>query len=122
MDLQSVINELGLDAVADHFADQLLQLIPDQRVFRQFILEELDAAQEGNKAAKEFVRSAGVPYAEYNNSLNRSFPEVDGPNGPQQMLLRIVMSLGADMDKLVALRIRIVQRIMEKAPYKLKNS
>jgi len=116
-EVQKLIKNIGFDKAADHYAEVVLQKIPDGRVFHQFILEEMDAAQSGNDAAQAFVREVGIPLQDYKGAMRRSFPEVDGPNGPQQTLLRICMQLGSNVDRMVAMRVGIVRRLLKKAPF-----
>ena len=44
--------------------------------------------------------------------MDNSFEEVDGPDGPQQMLLTQIMSVSS-MDTKVKLRVAIVDKIMQ---------
>jgi hypothetical protein len=87
--------------------------INSDKVALQFILEELDAARQGNAAALNFVNNSGFDEDEYVNSMQNSFEAVDGPNGPQQMLLALIMTV-EDMDERVKFRINIVDFIMKK--------
>ena len=99
--------------LAKSIFEQVSKTINSQRVAKQFILEELDAASQGNEMAIQFVKSSGFKKEEYENAMNNSFNEVDGPNGPQQTLLKNCMILG-DMDLMVKTRILVTQMIIEK--------
>jgi hypothetical protein len=111
-EVQQLIDRLGMEGAVEHCAGIVSRRIPTAGVFRQFILEELDAAQNGNAAAKEFVRSSGVPASEYMGAMGRSRPAVDGPNGPQQELVRICLQLGDDTEQVARFRIAVVQSLM----------
>lgn len=99
--------------LAKNIFEQVSKTITSQKVAKQFILEELDAASQGNKSAIEFVKNSGFKKDEYENAMKNSFEEVDGVNGPQQTLLRNCMILG-DMDLMVRVRILVTQMIIEK--------
>jgi hypothetical protein len=86
--------------------------IHSHKVALQFVLEELDAASQGNDTAKNFVNNSGFNENEYVGAMNNSFEEVDGPDGPQQMLLTQIMSVSS-MDTKVKLRVTIVDKIMQ---------
>ena len=78
----------------------------------QFVLEELDAAKDGNETAKVFVKNSGINASEYENAISNSFEEVDGVNGPQQFLIMSCMTLG-NMELMVETRTQIVDYIMK---------
>lgn len=60
-------------------------------IAEKFILEELDAARNGNDEAKEWAKNSGYKEYQYLNTQGKSLPEVDGPNGPQQTMRRLLM-------------------------------
>lgn len=78
--------------------------ITNERIARQFVLEEIEAMADGaksnNKMAAKFVQLSGFKSYEYENAMANSFTLVDGPNGPQQKLkamlavLRVAYSMG----------------------------
>lgn len=111
-EMQKLIERTGYEKSIEEVAALIGQRITTIRVFRQFILEELDAAQQGNAEAKAFVRSTGIPASEYNGAMSRSWPEVDGPDGPQQLLVQICMQLGDDAEYVARFRIAVVQKIL----------
>lgn len=88
------------------------QKINSKRVALQFVLEELDAARQGNATAVNFVNNSGFEPNKYIGAMNNSFEEVDGPNGPQLMLLNHIMTV-SNMDARVKLRLAIVDNIMQ---------
>lgn len=100
-------------SLAKNIFEQVSKTINSQRVAKQFILEELDAGSQGNEAAREFVKNSGFKKEEYENAMNNSFNKVDGPNGPQQTLLKSCIILG-DIDLTVKTRILVTQMIIEK--------
>jgi len=100
----------------------ILMKINSPKVAKQFILEELEAAnlasQDGNnptsKSLKAFVLNSGFSANEFNGAMVNSFEDVDGVGGPQQTLLFSLMSLGLDKSKIALIRIEVVKRIIER--------
>mgnify|MGYP006182156263 FL=1 len=86
--------------------------IHSHKVALQFVLEELDAASQGNDTAINFANNSGFNENEYVGAMNNSFKEVDGPDGPQQMLLTQIMSVSSE-DTKVKLRVTIVDKVMQ---------
>lgn len=114
-EVQKLIDRVGMEQAVEHYAEIVSRRLPNVGVFRQFLLEELDAAQHGNAEAQAFVRSTGIPASEYNGAMRRSRPEVDGPDGPQQALVRICQQLGDDPVKVARFRIAVVQSLLRNA-------
>lgn len=114
-EVEKLIDRVGMEEAVRHCAGVVSKKIPTLGIFRQFILEELDAAQHGNAEAKAFVRSTGIPSSEYDGAMSRSRPEVDGSDGPQQTLVRICMQLGDDAERVARFRIAVVQSLMNNA-------
>ncbi len=71
----------------------VMSRIASEDVAYQFILEELDGASQGNAAAQAFARNSGIPASTYSGALGNSNSEIDGPEGPQQLLLALSMQL-----------------------------
>jgi hypothetical protein len=90
------------------------QTIVSAEVAKQFVLEEIEAASNGNELAKLFATNSGISSNEYQGSLGRSWDAIDGINGPQQTLLKIVFSIAQQygMDVAVEIRVLIVKEIM----------
>jgi Leucine-rich repeat (LRR) protein len=86
--------------------------IGSKNIALQFVLEELDAARQGNEAAIQFVKNSGFSPSEYEGAMQKSFEEVDGPDGPQQFLRSSVMQYSSDMDFMINLRLQIVENII----------
>lgn len=107
-----VLSKLGSEEGLKFFSDLVRGKIPNAAVRWQFLLEELDAAQHGSDLAKSFVRNSRVSSSFYDGALDRSWPEVDGEDGPQQELLRLAMQIQGDADFMVGLRTGIAQAIL----------
>lgn len=112
-EVQQTIDNMGFEAAAKHYAEIIRLTIPTLAVLQQFYWEELDAARQGNDAAKAFVKNSGLSEETYVGALSRSSVLVDGPDGPQQLLLRICMQLFDDEDLMVRFRLRLVSILIE---------
>ena len=112
-EVEKLIERIGLEKASLYYAEVVANKLPNQRVLKQFLLEELDAASQGNTYAREYARQSPIPEREYRGALGRSFPEVDGPNGPQQTLLRIALQLSGKPDLMVRFRLMIVSNIAQ---------
>jgi hypothetical protein len=112
-DIEGLIRRLGFDEAIRFYAHLIRLRIPDSRVRWQFILEEMDSARQGNAESQAFARQSGIPESEYVGALDRSFIEVDGPEGPQQLLLQLCMQMRKNMELVVEFRTSVVQRIMD---------
>lgn len=108
-----MIDEYGIDATAKMLAEYLNQKIPSEDVAIQFVLEELEAASQGNETAKLFATSSGFDEDDYIGAIRHSFEEVDGSDGPQQELLNLCMMLYPNQDLTVEFRIKVVDIIMK---------
>ncbi|MBA0446147.1 hypothetical protein D7Y61_02205 [Stenotrophomonas maltophilia] len=104
---------MGFDEASHHYAAMVASKIPTVSVLHQFYMEELDAASQGNALARSFVEESRVSEADYKGALNRSNPAVDGPDGPQQLLLKICMQLFDNEDLMVRFRLQIVTNLIE---------
>ncbi len=129
--LQLLINNGAkniLEDYAESFFYKVNKSITSQFIAKQFVYEELDAARQGNDAAKKFVENSGVEKNNYFQAMQRSLPEVDGANGPQQILLfRCLTPLMNDKNgELIAdIRILVVDKIMKEytlGKYKNKST
>lgn len=110
--LKKIIDEDGLLATINMLTDLTNQKINSKAIALQFILEELEAASQGNNDSIEFVKNSGFSKDEYENSMMNSMEEVDGPNGPQEFLT-ILLELN-DRTLMAKIRIAIVDNIMKK--------
>ncbi|ADD67478.1 hypothetical protein Dacet_0692 [Denitrovibrio acetiphilus DSM 12809] len=106
------IEKHGIDFTAKMLAEYINQKIPAEDVATQFVLEELEAASQGNEIAKQFALSSGFDEDDYVGAMENSFKEVDGADGPQQTLLKYCSILFFDMNLAVELRVRTVDNIM----------
>ena len=66
----------------------------------------------GNEEAQNFVAESNLYLEEIEDSMANSSSLVDGVDGPQQTLTRLIMSLNLDMTFATRIRIRVVKKIM----------
>lgn len=103
----------GLEHVVNRFSEIIARKIPNKEIAYNFILEELDGARMGNAASQAYAKESGISESEYKGALNRSIPEVDGPNGPQQLLMTISSQISTQ-ELMADFRCRIGDKIMQK--------
>lgn len=113
--------EYGADDILKEYAVNFFykvnEKLPSQFVAEQFVYEELDAAAKGNDESKQFVNKSGVKDVLYHNAMKRSLPEVDGENGPQQLLLSKCLNLlneTNNKDLIAKIRLITIEMIMSK--------
>ncbi len=110
--VEKLIVDDGIEHATDRFVQIIAQKLPTRQVAYRFILEELDGASKGNAASQRFARESGIASAEYLGALSRSTPEVDGPEGPQQLLLGLSLQI-SDRDQMADFRCKIDDKIMQ---------
>lgn len=107
-----------MQKIIDEAVKQLISIIDSKKnskeVAWQFILEELDAARQGNDFVKDRIEILYVNDADYIGAMNRSWIDVDGPTGPQQFLVFLTMQISKEIgiDNAAMVRISIVEYIM----------
>ena len=111
-DLEKLIEKDGIEYAAKRFSEIILQKMPTEEIAYQFVLEEIEAASQGNDTAISFARNSGISPKEYKGAMRNSRPDVDGPDGPQQFILALCMQLQSNVDLVVDLRTKIVDNVM----------
>lgn len=107
-----------MQKIIDEAVKQLILIIDSKKnskeVAWQFVLEELDAARQGNDFVKDRIETLYVNYTDYIGAMNRSWKDVDGPTGPQQFLVLLTMQISEKIgvDNAAMVRISIVEYIM----------
>lgn len=109
----NIIQEQGIDKTSELLAEYINQKIPSEDVAIQFVLEELEAASQGNEIARLFAETSGFDEDDYLGAMYNSFEEVDGKNGPQQEILNLCMMLRPNQILMTELRIKTVDNIMK---------
>lgn len=109
--IEKLILDDGIEHATDRFAQIVARKLPTRYLAYQFILEELDGASKGNAASQQFAKNSGIPSTEYLGTLANSTPEVDGPEGPQQLLLGFSLQI-SDRELMTEFRCKIDDKIM----------
>jgi len=111
--IQKLIEQDGIERTTKIFSDMIIRdMLKTEDIAYQFILEEIEASNQGNEKAIEFAKKIGISPEEYIGAMKHSRPEVDGANGPQQYLFSICTQLNSNIDLMVEFRIRIINNIM----------
>lgn len=111
-DVYQLIEDNTYDKLSDNIYQIISSIIVSKEVAYQFIIEELEAASMGNEEAQNFVAESNLYLEEIEDSMANSSSLVDGVDGPQQTLTRLIMSLNLDMTFATRIRIRVVKKIM----------
>lgn len=111
-EIAKLIEADGIDHATTRFAEILSEKLTTKEVAYQFVLEEIEAASQGNEVAKKLARESGIEPSEYEGAMHNSRPEVDGAGGPQQLLLAFCFQLHSDPDLQVSFRTMIVDKLM----------
>ena len=108
-----------MQKIIDSIVDDLIKIIEKkpnkEHVAYQFILEELDAGQDGSSFVKHRIKTSGIGKNKYDGAISNSWEDVDGTDGPQQYLLMLMMALSkkVEMEYVAIVRISIVLNIMK---------
>jgi len=111
--LEKLIHKDGIEFAAKRFAEIIAKKLTRRELAYQFILEELEAASMGNSAAKKFVAESGIERSKYKDALNNSHPEIDGPDGPQLLIINLAMDLRHKPELMVEFRCKVDEHIMK---------
>jgi len=107
-----------MQKIIDIAVKELITIIDSKnnskKVAMQFVLEELDAAKQGNGFVKDRIKSFYINEADYIGAMGRSWEDVDGSTGPQQFLVLLIMQLSNEIgiDSAAMVRISIVEYII----------
>lgn len=107
-----------MQKIIDEAVKELILIIDSKKhskkVAMQFVLEELDAARQGNDFVKDRIKSFYFNDSDYIGAMNRSWGDVDGPRGPQQFLVLLTIQLSREIgiDNAAMVRISIVEYII----------
>ncbi|QKJ67329.1 hypothetical protein HQN60_11815 [Deefgea piscis] len=107
-----------MQKIIDVAVKELISIIDSKKhskkVAMQFVLEELDAARQGNDYVKDKIKSFYFNESDYIGAMESSWEDVDGPTGPQQFLVVLTMQLSKEIgiDNAAMVRISIVEYIV----------
>ncbi|UOE84240.1 hypothetical protein [Vibrio splendidus] len=100
-----------MQKVIDSAVSELIKIIDskknNKKVAWQFVLEELDAAKNGDLVVQDRMKRFYINEADYNGAMLRSWDDVDGPTGPQQFLVMLTMALSSEIGSQAAALVRI---------------
>lgn len=115
IDFENQVRNDGYEHTGKRIADILNEKITSQDLARQFVLEELDAARQGNDFAQNFVKSSGFKSFEYIGAINKTRWEGDESELEHlQLFLRAFLIKISDIDLMVKLSTKVVDEIMQK--------
>lgn len=109
--VQEHIDQDGIEHATTRFSEIISQDLTTRELAYQFILEEVEAASQGNKVAMKFASESGILSSEYEGAMRKSCPEIDKP---QQLLLGLSLQLKDNFNLMVEFRIKIDDKIMKK--------
>jgi len=112
--VEVLVEKRGVERATDYFADMLVGKLASSEIAYQFILEEIEAASMGDTASKRFAAKSGIHPEQYWSALSNAMPEVDGPDGPQQLLLLWCLQLAKNQALMAEFRCSIDDKIMQK--------
>jgi len=112
------LNKKEISELVDNWFTRVDEKITTNAVAKQFIFEEIEGASFGNKKSQRFAKLSGFDLIEYTNAMtDRTFDEVDGAGGPQQVLmyechepLKDIIGNNIALD----IRLQVVDKIMKK--------
>jgi hypothetical protein len=112
--VEALIAKDGIEHVTDRFAELIGRKLTSREIAYQFILEEVEGASSGNSASQRFASDSGIHPQEYRGAMNNSMPEVDGPDGPQQLLVALSLQLVNNRNVMAEFRCKIDEKIMQR--------
>lgn len=111
-EFEKQISEYGLDFVSSFTAQEVLKKIDSYSDALQFVLEELDAARQGNEISINFVNNSGFRPEHYIDAMHRSYDAIDGADGPQQFLNGIAFMI-KDIELMSKFKVAVVDKVMQ---------
>jgi|GEM_PF-193926 len=100
-----------MQKIIDSAVSELIKIIDSKqnskKVAWQFVLEELDAARHGTELIQDRIKRFYINESEYKGAMSRSWNDVDGPSGPQQFLVSLVMALSEKIGLKTAAVVRL---------------
>ena len=112
--VEELIKKDGIERATDRFAEIISKKLTSLEIASQFILEEIDGASKGNSASKRFAMNSGIHPEEYRGALQNSMPEIDGPDGPQNLLNALCFQITSNRELMAEFRCMIDDKIMQR--------
>ena len=111
-EFEKKIGENGLDFVSSFAAGEILKKIHSYGDALQFVLEELDAARNGNQTAVSFADNSGFLSNDYIGAMDRSYDAIDGSDGPQMLLVSLAFGI-EDIELMSQFKVATVDKVMQ---------
>lgn len=114
-DFENQVRRDGVQYAGKRIAEVLNQQINSRSLAKQYVLEELDAARDGNDFAINFVKNSGFSPSEYIGAMSQTSWEGDESELEQiQLFVRgAFLSKISDVDLMVKLAVTVVDEIMK---------
>jgi len=126
IEIEKQVKKNGVRLTAKQIAEEVNKKISSKELARQFILEELDSARQGNSIAQNFVKNSGFKPYEYLGASNRTKWEGEESELEYlQLFVRLFTSKIREPDLMIELSIRVLDEIMkiwELGKYKVNNT
>jgi len=113
IEFENLVRNNGYENIGREIANILNKEIISKEVAKQFILEELDAASQGNDYARNFVRNSGFNNFEFEGTMYNTEWGTDNNIEHLQLLLRSFLMKINDIDLMVKLSISVIDNIMK---------
>jgi len=116
IDYENQVREDGVDYASKRIMEMLNNEITSLELAKQFVLEELDAARQGNEYAQIFAKNSGFKSYEYVGALTRTRWKGDESKLEHiQLYVREAFFFPIrDVDLMVELSTAVVDKIMKK--------
>ena len=102
------------DKSVEEIFEQVNSKITSPFIAERFILEELDAASRSDdKSILEWVENSGYKEYQYKDAMDKSLPEVDSGDSPQQILMMWCLELNKNVSNMALTKTKIVEKIMK---------
>jgi hypothetical protein len=109
------VNKDGVEHASLRIAELVNEKISSKALALQFVLEELDAARDGNEKAEDFILNSGFNPYEYIGALEKTTWEGDESELEHaQLYLRHFTTKISNIDLMVELSVSVVDKIMQK--------
>jgi len=115
IDFENQVKNDGYEYAGKRIADLLNEKITSKDLAKQFVLEELDAARQGNDYAKAFVKNSGFKSVEYVGAMNKTRWEGDESELEHlQLFLRAFSIKISDINLMIKVSTVVVDEIMKR--------
>ena len=116
IDFENQVKKDGYEYAGKRIADEINERITSKDLAKQFVLEELDSARQGNEYTQiHFVKNSGFKSFEYVGAINKTRGEGNESELEHlQLLLRTFMTRINDVDLMLKVWTTVVDEIMKR--------